>query len=45
MKEIQAVRPGSRVIGLGDVDVRKYKDLEDAAAGCVKELGSIDFVM
>lgn len=43
--EIAATRPGSRVLALGDVDVRRIKDLEDAAAKCVQELGSIDFVM
>lgn len=44
-KEISNVRSGSRVLGFGNVDVRKAKDLEDAAARCVKELGSIEFVM
>ena len=43
--EIARVRPGSRVLGIGNVDVRKFKDLEGAAARCVKELGGIDFVM
>ena len=44
-KEISRVRSGSRVLGIGDVDVRRFKDLEEAALSCVKELGGIDFVM
>ena len=44
-KYSDATRPGSRVIALGGVDVRKVKDLEDAVSTCVRELGSIDFVM
>ena len=44
-KEISNVKSGSRVLGIGNVDVRKFKDLEEAALGCVKELGGIDFVM
>lgn len=39
------MRPGSKVLGIGNVDVRKFKDLEEAAARCVRELGGIDFVM
>ena len=44
-KDIAAVRAGSKVIGIGNVDVRKVEDLEDAAAECAKELGGIDLVM
>ena len=44
-KEIEATRPGSRVLGIGNVDVRRTEELEDAAAKCVGELGGIDFVM
>ncbi len=44
-KEIASVRSGSRVLGIGNVDVRKFKDLGEAAARCAKELGAIDFVM
>ncbi|KAF2236219.1 oxidoreductase [Viridothelium virens] len=43
--EIATTRPGSRVLAVGNVDVRKIKDLEDAATTCVRELGSIDFVI
>lgn len=44
-RKIAEVRSGARVLGIGGVDVRKVKDLEDAAARCVRELGGIDFVM
>jgi peroxisomal 2,4-dienoyl-CoA reductase len=44
-QEIASVRPGSRVLGIGNVDVRKFNDLEEAAARCARELGGIDFVM
>jgi len=44
-KDIATARAGSRVIGVGDVDVRNAQDLQKAADQCVKELGSIDFVM
>jgi len=44
-KDIATARPGSKVIGIGEVDVRKPELLEQAAARCAKELGSIDFVI
>lgn len=44
-KSIATARQGSKVIGLGAVDVRKIQDLESAVARCVKELGGIDYVM
>lgn len=44
-KDIESVRKGSRVIGLGGVDVRKLADLEAAVEKCVKELGRLDFVI
>ena len=44
-KDIATARPGSKVLGLGAVDVRKPEALVAAAERCVKELGSIDFVM
>ena len=44
-KEIASIRPGARVLAYGKLDVRRIKDLEEAASKCVKELGSIDFVM
>ncbi|KAL2021321.1 hypothetical protein VTK56DRAFT_7292 [Thermocarpiscus australiensis] len=44
-KEIAKVRPGSRVLGIGGVDVRNYESLKAAAERCVKELGAIDYVV
>ncbi|KAF2201722.1 peroxisomal 2,4-dienoyl-CoA reductase-like protein SPS19 [Delitschia confertaspora ATCC 74209] len=44
-KDISTARQGSRVLGLGGVDVRKPEALQEAAERCVKELGAIDFVI
>jgi peroxisomal 2,4-dienoyl-CoA reductase len=44
-KSIATARQGSKVIGIGAVDVRKIEALEAAVATCVKELGAIDYVM
>lgn len=44
-KDIATARKGAKVIGIGAVDVRKPELLQSAADRCVKELGSIDFVM
>lgn len=44
-KDIETARKGSRVLGLGGVDVRQPEALAKAAEKCAKELGSIDFVM
>lgn len=43
--DIATVRRGARVIAVGGIDVRDIKTLETAAERCVKELGSIDFVI
>jgi peroxisomal 2,4-dienoyl-CoA reductase len=44
-KDLETARPGSKVIGIGNVDVRRVEDLEAAATKCAKELGGIDFVI
>ncbi len=44
-KDIATARQGAKVLGIGSVDVRKVEALQDAVERCVKELGSIDFVM
>ncbi|KAF2995563.1 hypothetical protein E8E13_004032 [Curvularia kusanoi] len=44
-KDIATARKGAKVIGIGAVDVRKPELLQAAADKCVKELGSIDFVI
>ncbi|KAM0323271.1 hypothetical protein ACHAQA_008862 [Verticillium albo-atrum] len=44
-KDIAEVRPGSQVLGIGSVDVRKIENLEAAVDECVAKLGAIDFVI
>ncbi|KAM0424781.1 hypothetical protein ACHAPT_010091 [Fusarium lateritium] len=44
-RDIETVRPGAKVIGIGGCDVRKVENLQAAAERCVKELGGIDFVI
>ncbi len=42
---IQLVRPGSKVLALGGVDVRNYEQMKNAADRCADHFGGIDFVM
>ncbi|CCH47167.1 3-oxoacyl-[acyl-carrier-protein] reductase [Wickerhamomyces ciferrii] len=44
-KEISQLRPGVKVIGVGNTDVRNIKSLQAAVDQTVKELGRIDFVI
>lgn len=44
-QNIATARKGAKVIGIGEIDVRKIESLEKAVERCVQELGSIDFVM
>ena len=44
-KEIATLRPGAKVIGIGNVDVRKIQTIKEAADRTVKELGRIDHVI
>lgn len=44
-KDIATARPGSKVIGIGGVDVRSIEDLQKSIDRCVRELGGIDFLM
>ncbi|OQO13786.1 hypothetical protein B0A48_02018 [Cryoendolithus antarcticus] len=44
-KDIASSRPGSKVLGIGAVDVRDAEALAKAAERCAKELGSIDFAI
>jgi peroxisomal 2,4-dienoyl-CoA reductase len=44
-KEMEGLRKGAKVIGIGAVDVRSVDSLQKAVDRCVQELGSIDFVM
>lgn len=43
--EIQALRPGSKVIGLGNIDVKDVQSIAGAVKTTVDELGKIDFVI
>ncbi|KAJ3539506.1 hypothetical protein NM208_g5463 [Fusarium decemcellulare] len=43
--DISKVRPGSIVLGIGNVDVRKPEHLEQAVRQCVEKLGAIDYVI
>lgn len=43
--EIQSLRPGSKVLGLGGVDVRDVNSIAKAVEKTVAELGRIDFVI
>lgn len=44
-KDLETARPGSKVLGIGNVDVRNVALLQGAIDECVKELGGIDFLM
>jgi peroxisomal 2,4-dienoyl-CoA reductase len=44
-KDLMTARPGSKVIGQGNVDVRNAVALKEAADRCAKELGGIDFAI
>lgn len=44
-REIAELRPGSKVLGLGNVDVRDVHSIAKAVDTSVKELGRIDFVI
>lgn len=44
-QDIATARPGSKVLGIGAVDVRSVDSLQKAIDTCVKELGGIDFLM
>ncbi|WPK27186.1 hypothetical protein PUMCH_004561 [Australozyma saopauloensis] len=43
--EIASLRPGAKVLGLGNVDVREIDSLAQAVATTVSKLGRIDFVI
>jgi 2,4-dienoyl-CoA reductase [(3E)-enoyl-CoA-producing], peroxisomal len=44
-REIESLRPGARVLGLGNVDVRSIKSLQDAVERTLQVLGRIDYVI
>jgi 2,4-dienoyl-CoA reductase [(3E)-enoyl-CoA-producing], peroxisomal len=44
-QDIASQRPGARVIGIGNIDVRSVESLQSAVDRCVRELGGIDFLI
>ncbi|KAI1615835.1 2,4-dienoyl-CoA reductase, variant [Exophiala viscosa] len=44
-KDIATARPGSKVLGIGGVDVRSVESLQKSIDTCVSELGGIDFLI
>jgi 2,4-dienoyl-CoA reductase [(3E)-enoyl-CoA-producing], peroxisomal len=44
-QSLMTARAGSKVLGIGSIDVRSPASLEKAVETCVQELGSIDFCM
>ncbi|RDW26281.1 hypothetical protein B0I72DRAFT_138263 [Yarrowia lipolytica] len=44
-KELEALRPGARVLGLGETDVRDIQSLKRAVDTTISELGRIDYVI
>ncbi|KAF4548837.1 Enoyl-(Acyl carrier protein) reductase-like protein 29 [Elsinoe fawcettii] len=43
--DIATVRPGAKVIGIGNIDVRSFDSLTAAVNTCISELGQIDYVI
>ncbi|KAM5354587.1 hypothetical protein ACJ41O_001234 [Fusarium nematophilum] len=43
--EIAKIRPGSQVLGIGNVDVRNIETLDAAVEECIEKLKTIDFVI
>lgn len=44
-RSLMAAREGSRVLGIGAVDVRSPDSVNKAVERCVQELGGLDFCM
>jgi len=44
-KDLETARSGSKVLGIGNIDVRSVESLQAAVDECVKQLGSIDFLI
>ncbi|KAI9755971.1 MAG: hypothetical protein M1815_004332 [Lichina confinis] len=43
--DIATARLGAKVLGIGNVDVRNYGNLQNAAETCFRELGGIDYLI
>ncbi len=44
-QSLMTARQGSKVLGIGAIDVRNPENLNQAVDTCVRELGGIDFCM
>ncbi|KAI9737806.1 MAG: hypothetical protein M1834_009175 [Cirrosporium novae-zelandiae] len=44
-ESIKTARQGSKILGIGGVDVREIESLQEAVEKCVSELGGIDLVI
>ena len=44
-KDLETARPGCKVLGIGNVDVRIVETLQKSVDECVRVLGGIDFLM
>jgi 2,4-dienoyl-CoA reductase [(3E)-enoyl-CoA-producing], peroxisomal len=44
-KDLETARPGSKVLGIGNIDVRSVESLQQAVDECVRTFGGIDFLM
>lgn len=44
-RSLMTAREGSRVLGIGAIDVRNADSVKGAVDQCVQELGAVDFCM
>ena len=44
-RDLETARPGSKVLGIGNIDVRSVESLQKSVDECVKVFGGIDFLM
>lgn len=44
-QDLETARPGCKVLGIGNVDVRNVENLQSPVNECVGVLGGIDFLM
>jgi peroxisomal 2,4-dienoyl-CoA reductase len=44
-KDLETARPGCKVLGIGNIDVRSVENLQKSVDECVRVFGGIDFLM
>ncbi|ETI24226.1 hypothetical protein G647_03595 [Cladophialophora carrionii CBS 160.54] len=44
-RDIETARPGSKVLGIGNIDVRSVESLQKSVDECVRVFGGIDFLI